>query len=126
MMDTPRRFYGSSEPPRETTAVNTAEALVEIERAIRGAFPSASNATACAHPPGVTVKFEQGAKPVSVQFSQEALNAYRRGDEALRQRALTTLQFVCNFAFAREYAATQDATNAFIIDAEMALLNTRV
>jgi len=123
-VDTRRRFYGSSEPE---AAVNTteAEALVEIEQAIRGAFPNVSDAKACPHPPSIAVKFEHGAKPVSVQFSEEALKAYRRSDKALRERALTTLRFVCNFAFAREYAATHDPMNAFIINGEMALLNTR-
>jgi len=98
MMDPRRRYYGSGDPPpwEKTAPLNTAEALVEIEEAIRHAFPNASRVTARADQPGVLVQFAQQDKPVSVEFSEETLKAYRHRDDALRLRAMTTLKLVCN------------------------------
>ena len=108
-------------PWEQNSSLKTADALVEIEGAIRDAFPNASRVTARADRPSVLVQFAHEEKPVSVQFSEETLKAYRRRDDALRLRALTTSKLVCNFAFAREYAANDDPMHAFVIDAEMAL-----
>jgi len=107
-----------------TRIVKMAAALVEIENAVRGAFPSASEVTARADVSDVSVKFVTGQKPVSVRFNSETLEAYRRCAEASRQQALKTLRLVCNFAFAREYTPDDDPVNPFVIDAKMALSNT--
>lgn len=105
--------------------LNKAEALVEIERAVRDAFPAASHVAVRADTSDVLVKFVDGEKSVSIRFNHETLKAYARCDNAFRENALKTLRLVCNFAFAREYAANDDPVNALVIDAEMALSNTR-
>ena len=101
-----------------------AAALGEIEHAVRDAFPAASEVMARADLSDVSVKFVAGQKPISVRFSSETLEAYRRCAEASRQQALKTLRLVCNFAFAREYTPDDDPVNPFVIDAKMALSNT--
>ena len=108
----------------ETSGVKRADALREIEQAIRGAFPAASEVTARADESDVLVKFVAGQKHVSVRFSDEAVRAYARSEEVFRQQALKTLRLVCNFAFAREYAPDHDAGAPFVIDAAAALSNT--
>jgi hypothetical protein len=107
----------------ESAPLPPKKALAEIERAIRDAFPAASEVTARADVSDVLVKFVAGQKSVSVRFSDGTLRAYSRCPETFRQQALKTLRLVCNFAFAREYAAGDDPVNPFVIDAETALSN---
>jgi hypothetical protein len=109
---------------RDAAALKKADALAEIARAIRDAFPAASEVTARAGVSDVLVKFATDQKPISVRFSGESFAAYTRSEDVFRQQALKTLRLVCNFAFAREYEPTLDPVNPFIIDAEMALSNT--
>jgi hypothetical protein len=109
---------------RGTAALKKADALAEIEQAIRDAFPAASDVTARAEVSDVLIKFATDQKPVSVRFSGESFAAYMRSEGVFRQQALKTLRLVCNFAFAREYEPNLDPVNPFIIDAEMALSNT--
>jgi hypothetical protein len=105
-------------------SIKTAAALEEIGHAIRSAFPVASEVTVRADLCDVLVKFVTGQKSVSVRFSSETLEVYRRGEHASRQQALKTLRLVCDFACAREYVPDDDPVNPFVIDAKMALSNT--
>jgi hypothetical protein len=107
---------------REDNApMQVAAALDEIERAIREAFPAASQVTARTAVFDVLVTFLPGQKPVSVRFSSQVLDAYRRSHEATRQMALRTLRLVCAVAFAREYSHDHEPAVPFVIDAKMAL-----
>jgi hypothetical protein len=110
----------------ETSGLKRADALREIEKAIRDAFPAACEVTARADVSDVLVKFVAGQKHVSVRFSDETLKAYTRCEEVFRQQALKTLRLVCNFAFARDYAPDHNPGDPFVIDAESALSNTSV
>ena len=101
-----------------------ADALGEIEHAIREVFPAASTVTARKEVSDVFVTFLPGQKPMSVRFSNGALGIYRRSAEASRQEALKTLRLVCTYAFAREYTPDHDPVNPFVIDAQMALSDT--
>ena len=105
-------------------SITTAAALEEIGHAVRDAFPAASEVMVRADLSDVLVKFVTGQKPISVRFSSETLEAYRRCEDASRQQALKTLRLVCDFAFAREYTPDDDPVNPFVIDAKMALSNT--
>ena len=107
-----------------TSPLKTVAALGEIEQAIRDAFPAAFAVTARADVSDVLVQFGSGQKPVAVRFSDETFRAYARCAEASRQQALKTLRLVCNFAFAREYAPSDDPDNPLVIDVGMALSNT--
>jgi len=108
----------------ETRVIKTAAALGEIERAVHEAFPAASEIATRVELCDFLVKFVAGQKTVSVRFSSDTLEAYRRCQEASRLQALKTLRLVCNFVFAREYAPDDDPANPLVIDAKMALSNT--
>jgi hypothetical protein len=118
------RASASTRPADRTVGVKTVAALREIEQAIHDAFPASSDVTARAEVCDVLVKFVAGQKPVSVRFSDPTLRAFACCADASRQQALKTLRFVCSFAFAREYAPSDDPANPLVIDAEMALSNT--
>jgi|GEM_PF-6287305 len=110
--------------PEGASRLNTVAALGEIEQAIRGAFPTASDVTLREDASEFLVRFGTAQKPVAVRLSDETFKAYARCAESSRQQALKTLRLVCNFAFAREYAPDDDPVNPLVIDVGMALSNT--
>jgi hypothetical protein len=77
----------------------------EIERRAVEIFPGARQAQGriddASH---VLVAFAEGQRPVSVNFSKDALDIYRRHEDAARDESFRQLSFVCTVAFATDTA----------------------
>jgi hypothetical protein len=106
--------------------VTRAVAMLEIERRAVQIFPGARQALGkiddASH---VLVTLAEGLRPVALKFSKDALDRYRRHDDAARTESLRQLSFICTVAFATEYSGHRDTQAPFEIDVEMALGSER-